>query len=144
VKKRSPLGAVHGLALETAFLLGPAIVYLVVVDVAGEGAFLRQGWKTDVLLVGGGFVTTVPLLLFAAAAQRIPLSLIGLIQYIAPTIQFLIGVFVFREPFTKTQLVGFSMVWISLGLLALDGAMAHRARLPQKGAENRGPVRSSD
>jgi chloramphenicol-sensitive protein RarD len=132
VKKWSPLGAVHGLALETAFLLPPALLYLAFLNASNSGAFLRMGWKTDLLLIGGGVITTLPLLLFAAAARSIPLSLIGLFQYIAPTIQFVIGVFVFKEPFTRTQLTGFIIVWLALTLLVFEGAIvAHRARLAQ-------------
>ena len=69
-------------------------------------------------------MTTVPLLLFATAAQRIPLSTLGVLQYISPTIQFLIGVFVYREPFTRGQLAGFGLVWAALLLFALEAAAA--------------------
>jgi chloramphenicol-sensitive protein RarD len=126
VKKTAPLGAVHGLALETLFLLAPAVAYLIFLEDGGRGAFLHMGILTDVLLAGCGLVTTVPLLLFAAAAQRIPLSRIGLFQYMAPTLQFLLGVLVYKEPFTSSQFIGFAIVWAALALSALEGVLARR------------------
>lgn len=128
VKKVAPLGATQGVALETLLLVAPAIVYLVFEDTQGRGAFLHGNLTADVLMAGSGVVTTVPLLLFAAAARRIPLSMIGLFQYMAPTLQFLIGVFVFHEPFTKQRLIGFSMVWFALALSAGENALALRAQ----------------
>jgi chloramphenicol-sensitive protein RarD len=133
VKKTAPLGAVPGLALETALLFLPATVYLIYLENEGRGAFLHQGMTTDILLVGAGLVTTLPLLLFASAAQRIPLSLIGLLQYMAPTLQFLLGVFVYREPFSSSQLVGFTIVWIALAFSALEGVWAARVRVEAAG-----------
>jgi chloramphenicol-sensitive protein RarD len=121
LKKRGPLPALEGLALETSILLLPAVIYLVVADRQGVGAFLRAGAWVDTLLILGGPVTLVPLLLFGAAVQRVRLSVIGITQYIAPTIQFLLGVFVMREPFTRTQLVGFVIVWIALAVYVVDG-----------------------
>ena len=120
VKKMAPLGAAHGLALETGILLLPAVAYLFYEGQAGRGAFLHSGVTRDLLMIGAGPVTTIPLLLFAAAARRIPLSMMGLFQYIAPTLQFLIGVFLYREPFTRSRLIGFSMVWLALLLSALE------------------------
>jgi chloramphenicol-sensitive protein RarD len=121
VKKAATLPSLDGLALETAVLLVPAGPYLVALHVIGTGAFLRSRPGTDLLLVAGGVVTVVPLLLFATAVRRIPLSVVGILQYIAPTIQFLLGVFAFREPFTRTQLIGFGLVWAGLVIFALDG-----------------------
>jgi chloramphenicol-sensitive protein RarD len=127
VKKMAPLGAVHGLALETGILLLPALGYLFYESQAGRGAFFHSGTTVDLLMIGAGPVTTIPLLLFAAAARRIPLSMIGLFQYIAPTLQFLIGVFLFHEPFTRSRFIGFSMVWLGLLLSALESLARHRA-----------------
>ena len=128
VKKTAPLGAIHGLALETALLFLPAAAYLVYLEQVGRGAFLHGSPITDALLIGAGLVTTLPLLLFASAAQRIPLSLIGLLQYMAPTLQFLLGVFLYHEPFSSNQLVGFTIVWIALAFSAVEGVWA-RTRL---------------
>jgi chloramphenicol-sensitive protein RarD len=127
VKKMAPLGAVHGLALETGILLLPALAYLFYESQSGRGAFLHSGTAVDFLMIGAGPVTTIPLLFFAAAARRIPLSMIGLFQYIAPTLQFLIGVFLFHEPFTRSRFIGFSMVWLGLLLSALESLTRHRA-----------------
>jgi chloramphenicol-sensitive protein RarD len=126
VKKKAPLGSVFGLALETAILVPLAIGYLAYTDRAGQGALFHQGAWSDALLIGAGAVTTIPLLLFAFAVQRIPLSLMGILQYIAPTMQFLLGVLLYREPFTRTQFVGFALVWIALLVLGIEGFMARR------------------
>lgn len=120
VKKKAPLGAFEGLTLETGLLLLPALLWLGWSEHAGVGAFLHAGIGSDLMLAGAGLVTTAPLVLFAAAAHRIPLSMIGILQYIAPTIQFLIGVFVYHEPFSRNQLTGFGMVWIAVLLFWLE------------------------
>lgn len=126
VKKKAPLGAFEGLTLETGLLLLPAMVWLGVSAADGTGVFLRVGAKTDLLLLGAGIVTTAPLVMFAAAAQRIPLSMIGILQYIAPTIQFLLGVFLYGEAFTSTQLIGFGAVWTSVALFLTERWWAAR------------------
>lgn len=120
VKKRAPLGAFEGLTLETALLLPPALCWLGWSELQGAGVFLHAGTGSDLLLLGAGVVTTAPLAMFAGAAQRIPLSMIGILQYIAPTIQFLLGVFMYREPFSHTQFTGFSMVWIAVLLFLFE------------------------
>jgi chloramphenicol-sensitive protein RarD len=124
LKKMAPLGAVHGLALETSILLVPALVYLSIEHSNGRGAFIHGGPTVDLLIIGAGPVTTIPLLFFAAASRRIPLSMMGLFQYIAPTMQFLIGVFLFHEPFTRSRFIGFALVWVALLLSAVEG-VAH-------------------
>ena len=96
-KKKAPLDPLDGLTLETALLAPLAIVYLVILHRSGDGAFLRTGAASDALMIGGGLVTTVPLLLFAAAVRSVPLSVIGILQYIGPTMQFILGVFVYRR-----------------------------------------------
>jgi chloramphenicol-sensitive protein RarD len=110
VKKVAPLNSLFGLTLETGILFIPAVAYLVFMEADGQGA----GLAPDLLMLGAGVVTTIPLLLFASAARSIPLSLMGLLQYIAPTIQFLLGVLVYKEPFTFVQFIGFGIVWIAL------------------------------
>jgi chloramphenicol-sensitive protein RarD len=120
VKKKAALPSLEGLALETAVLVLPALIYLAAIDRGGAGAFLHSGVATDGLLAAGGVVTVVPLLLFATAVRRVPLSVIGILQYIAPTIQFLLGVYAFHEPFTRTQLAGFGLVWVGLVVFTLD------------------------
>ena len=127
VKKIAPLNSLYGLMMETGILLLPALLFLSVSDYSGAGIFLHAGKLTDVLLVGAGLTTTLPLLLFASAAQKIPLSLIGILQYISPTLQFLLGVFVYGEPFSFLQFIGYSIVWAALIIFGLEGYAAYRA-----------------
>ena len=77
-------------------------------------------------MIGAGLVTTVPLLMFASAARSIPLWVVGLLQYIAPTIQFLLGVFVYKEPFSHDQLIGFGIVWFALSIFLVENYLASR------------------
>jgi chloramphenicol-sensitive protein RarD len=121
LKKTAPLGAIHGLAIESALLFLPALLYLLYADGTGQGAFVRAGAATSLLMTAAGPVTTIPLLLFAAGVTRIPLSVMGMLQYMTPTIQFLIGIYVYDEPFSGAQLVGFSCVWAALAVFALEG-----------------------
>ena len=94
VKKLAPLGSFYGLTLETGILFPAALIYLALVQIYGNGVFLRDSMQVDLLLVGAGVVSTIPLLMFASAAREISLTMLGIIQYISPTLQFLIGVFV--------------------------------------------------
>ncbi|MBE0682249.1 MAG: EamA family transporter RarD [Anaerolineales bacterium] len=126
VKKLSPLGSVYGLTLETGIVFPMALVYLAVVQSNGSGAFLHEGLTVDLLLIGAGIVTTIPLLMFASAAKQIPLNMIGVLQYFAPTIQFLIGVFLYKEPFDTSHLIGFSIVWLALIIFWVENIIAHR------------------
>jgi len=126
VKKLAPLNSLYGLTLETSLLFLPALALLGFSEIAGSGAFLHSGIASDALLIAGGLVTTVPLLLFASAARRIPLSMVGVLQYIAPTLQLLIGVLVFREPFSQNQFIGFGIVWTALIIFGLEGFLNHR------------------
>lgn len=127
VKKRAPLGSVQGLTLETTLLAGPALAVLLWSEHAGEGAFLHAAPSTTALLLAAGAVTTTPLLMFATAAQRIPMLWIGILQYIAPSLQLAIGVLVYHEAFDQDRVVGFSMVWAALLVFAVEGIHAHRS-----------------
>jgi chloramphenicol-sensitive protein RarD len=126
VKKLAPLGSLYGLTLETALVFPIALVYLAFVQSSGTGAFLYHGALTDILLIGTGAVTSIPLLMFASAARQIPLSMIGVLQYIAPTLQFLIGVFLYHEPFDQSRLVGFGLVWLALVIFWVENYLASR------------------
>ena len=126
VKKISPLGSLYGLTLETGLVFLPALGYLIYTQSTGQGSFGHTGIGSDLLLIGAGAVTTIPLLMFASAARRIPLTMVGIMQYIAPTLQFLLGVFVYNEAFTTTKLIGFSMVWIALLVFWMEGVLARR------------------
>jgi chloramphenicol-sensitive protein RarD len=126
VKKIAPLNSLYGLMMETGILLLPALSFLVLSDFFGSGVFLHAGLLSDVLLAGAGLTTTIPLLMFASAAQKIPLSLIGILQYISPTLQFLLGVFVYREPFSFLQFIGYSIVWAALIIFGVEEYAAYR------------------
>jgi chloramphenicol-sensitive protein RarD len=130
LKKSVPVGAVTSLAVETLVLLPAALVGLAVFEASGDAAFLHGSGGRDVLLVSLGVVTAVPLLLFGSAARRIPLSLLGLLQYLTPTLQLLCGVLVFDEPMPPERLAGFVLVWVALTLLAVD-ALSSRRRAPE-------------
>lgn len=127
VKKLAPLGSMQGLALETGMLAVPAIAVVLLSPPGPGGAFLHISPSVDLLLVGTGVVTSIPLLLFASASRRIPLVWVGVLQYIQPTIQFLLGVLVFHEAMSPQRLVGFGAVWAALAVFAVEGWVAHRA-----------------
>jgi len=128
VKKAAPLGPVQGMTLETGFLFLLAAGWLIYTQATGEGAFLHTGLAADLLMAGAGIVTTIPLLMFAFAAQSIPLSMVGILQYLAPTLQLLIGVFVFKESLSVERLIGFIIIWTALLIYALEGWLAARKR----------------
>jgi chloramphenicol-sensitive protein RarD len=120
LKKTAGVGAVAGLAVETAVLLPVAAAYVAVLGVSGAGTFGSGGAGHAVLLALSGLVTAVPLLLFGVAASRIPLTTLGLLQYLAPTIQFVLGVTLFDEPLPLAKLLGFVLVWAGLALFTAD------------------------
>jgi chloramphenicol-sensitive protein RarD len=126
VKKLAPLSSLHGLALETGILVIPAMLYLVFAQAQGTGAFLHTGLPSDLLMIGAGIATTIPLIFFASAARQIPLTMMGLLQYVAPTIQFMLGVFLYKEPFDHAHLIGFGLVWIALVIFWIENYLAHR------------------
>lgn len=111
-KKKAPLPSVSGLLVETSLLSGPAIGYLVWIHSQGGGAFsFSLDSRTDWLLMTGGLVTVMPLLLFATACRNAPLTTIGMLQYVGPTLQFLVGTVILSEPLGNWRLVGFVFVW---------------------------------
>jgi chloramphenicol-sensitive protein RarD len=126
-KKLAPLSPVFGLALETGILFLPAVLYLGWSQARGDAAFLHSGLTVDLLMIGAGLVTTVPLLMFASAAKQIPLTMIGILQYLAPTIQFLIGVFLYGEMFDLSRLAGFAIIWLALVIFWVENYLAHRS-----------------
>lgn len=128
IKKYVGVGAVESLAVETAVLFTPALGYLVVLELSGGGTFFDEGPSHAALLATGGIVTAVPLLAFGAAANRVPLSLLGLLQYLAPVLQFSCGVLVFGEQMPPVRWFGFAVVWVALAVLTVDGLRAARRR----------------
>jgi chloramphenicol-sensitive protein RarD len=135
VKKQAPLGPVQGLTLETGLLALPALAVLVGSELHGDGAFLHASPLVTALLFGAGAVTTIPLLMFATAAQSIPLLWIGLLQYIAPTLQLAIGVLVYGEPFSGDRVIGFALVWAALAVFAVEGVLQSRVGRMQSRAD---------
>ena len=120
IRKVAPVGSVEGLTVETLLLTIPGLIYLIYLEKTGNGSFLHSGLQIDLLLIGTGPITAVPLLLFTAGARRIPLSTVGLLQYIAPSGMFLLAVFIYREPFTAAQVWTFVMIWTALGIYSAD------------------------
>jgi chloramphenicol-sensitive protein RarD len=131
LRKTAALGPLEGLSLETMVLFPLAAAYVVWLTVHGENAFINTGSNiTRVLLMAAGPITAIPLLLFASGARQIPLSVLGLLQYLSPTLQFLLGVWIFHEAFTAERLVGFALIWLALALFAAEGLL--RKPIPAK------------
>lgn len=116
LRKTAQLNSLEGLTFETSFLFLPALVYLLYLGFTGQAIFGHTAPTTTFLLVLTGIFTAFPLLLFAAGARRIPFSLVGILQYIAPTIQFLLGIYLYGEPFSLNKLVGFGLIWLALAV----------------------------
>ncbi|MFC4011011.1 EamA family transporter RarD [Nonomuraea purpurea] len=127
VKKQANVAATESLAVETLVLLLPALGYLLFLQGTGTATFAHEGAWHAVLLVGAGIVTAVPLLCFGAAAIRVPLSTMGLLQYIAPILQFACGVLVAKEVMPPSRWIGFSIVWVALAIFTFDGFRTARA-----------------
>ncbi len=132
IRKLAAVDSVVGMGVESAYLFVPALVALLFIELRGEGGFgAGYGLWADALLVFSGILTALPLVGFAYAVRRIPLSTVGLMQYVAPTLQLLIGVFVFHETFDRDRAIGFGFIWIALAIFAADGAVrARRASRP--------------
>jgi chloramphenicol-sensitive protein RarD len=128
VKKNAPLGALHGLMLETCILLPAALLYLAYCHFSGQGSFISSGTTSTFLMVVSGLVSMSPLLLFSFAAQRLPLSRLGILQYITPTLQLLLGILVYHEPFNHSSLIGFGVVWAALLIFGIDGLRTRSSR----------------
>ena len=116
LRKITTVPPLEGLCLETTILFLPALLVLLVLEVRGDSAFLHAPASITVLLAGSGVVTSVPLLLFCYAAQKIPLYLVGILQYLAPTISLFVGVYVYHEPFSPERMVGFAIIWLALAI----------------------------
>ena len=132
VKKQAPLNPEHGLTLETSMLALPAFAFLALMDYNGLGAWGHRDFATTAFLTGGGLVTTIPLLLFAAAMPTLRLSTAGILQYVMPTLQFLSGVLVYGEPFTPSQRIGFGAVWAGCLLFAIDVSARREPSAPRR------------
>ncbi|MGY1770420.1 EamA family transporter RarD [Blastococcus sp. SYSU D00813] len=127
MKKLVRVEAAPGLFVETAIVLVPAAAFLVVLHARGEGTAGSEGVGHALLLLSSGIATAIPLLLFAAATRRVPLSTVGLLQYVTPLMQLALGVFVFHEPMPPARLAGFVIVWVALAVFSLDSLRHARA-----------------
>lgn len=119
LRKLAPVGAVTALTVETGLLLPFALAYLGLARARGTLAFLAGGFRLDLLLVLVGPITAIPLLFFAGAARRLPLSTLGFLQYVSPTLQFLVAVALYREPFSAARGVAFACIWTALAIFAV-------------------------
>ncbi|MBU8879734.1 EamA family transporter RarD [Bacillus sp. FJAT-29790] len=119
-KKLIKVDSSIGLTLETFAVTPVAFIYMINLFTSGKQSFLSISLGTDLLLIGAGAATAIPLLYFAKGAQRIPLSMLGFLQYIAPTIMLILGVFIYHEPFSKTNLLAFFFIWLALTLYSIS------------------------
>jgi chloramphenicol-sensitive protein RarD len=128
-KKKADAGAVESLIVETAIIAPFALAYVALLVGNGTSTFGGNGAAHVVLLVGTGIVTVIPLLCFGGAATRIPLSTLGLLQYLTPTMQFLLGILVFREPMPAARWAGFALIWLALVIFTVDSLRNRRRQL---------------
>ena len=126
IRKKTEIDATSALTVETFYMSFPALAYLIITFVQGNNALSDFDWPTALLLAFGGVVTALPLLWFGKAAERIPLSTMGFIQYLSPSLQLLIGVSVFGEPFTTSHVICFSCIWIGLIIFSVDAVIRSR------------------
>jgi len=134
IRKIIAVDSVGGLAVESLYLLVPALAVLGWIEANGQGGFFGGWWPwQDALLVMSGVLTALPLIGFAYAVRRVPLSTVGLLQYTAPTLQFLIGVLVFDEVFDRDRAIGFALIWVALVMFAGEGLLRSR-RVPPAAA----------
>lgn len=131
LRKTATLGALDGLSIETLIILPAALGFLFIPGSGSSHSVGGASLTTTLLLIAAGPVTAIPLLLFAIGARRIPLSVLGILQYIGPTIQFLLGVWLYHEPFGGNKLIGFCIIWSALALYSAEGLW--RAKLSKAG-----------
>lgn len=128
MKKTIPLDAVRGLTIETLFIVPFALIYYIYLFVTNQAIMFHSDLQTDLLLVLTGLATAVPLVLFAKGAQRIPLYMIGFLQYIAPTSMLFLGVIIYGETFNAIDFLSFSLIWLALILFTVSKVMEARTR----------------
>jgi chloramphenicol-sensitive protein RarD len=121
LRKITPVPPLEGLCLETAILFVPALLFLLFLEARGGGAFLHAPASIKLLLAGSGIATSVPLLSFCYAAHKIPLYLLGLLQYLAPTISLCVGIYLYQESFPPERMAGFAIIWMALAIFVWDG-----------------------
>jgi chloramphenicol-sensitive protein RarD len=135
IRTIAPVDALEGLAIETAILAPISLAWILWLQHLGQGGFAAFTPTIDLLLIVGGAVTAIPLLMFNAAAKRLPYSTLGFLQYIAPSLQFLLAVLAFGEPFTRAHALCFAAIWAALAIFAVEGFRLGRARMRAIAAE---------
>ncbi len=128
LRKVGKLDSMDGLFVEMLFLFLPAMLYVIYLEKSGQAVFAHTAFSGNALLILSGAVTMLPLLFFTYAAKRVKLATLGLLQYLAPTLQFLIGIFVYNEVFTLREFIGFSFLWAALALYSYDLLRKNAAR----------------
>ncbi|WP_068276012.1 EamA family transporter RarD [Aldersonia kunmingensis] len=138
IKKVVPLDPLRSLTAEGIVAVPFALGYMVFLGIAGTGAFITDGFGTTMLLIGCGPVTTIPLLLFGAAAQRVPLSTMGLLQYLTPALQMAYGITIGHESMPASRWIGFALIWAALAVFSTDALIRSRrtARVKRADVEN--------
>lgn len=144
MKKKAGVATIPSLGLETAVLFLPALAYALILELDGDATFGHTGWIPGLLLASAGLVTAVPLLLFGAAAVRIPLTTLGPLQYVTPTLQFLLAVIVFHEPVPPLRLAGLVLVWIALAISTVDTLRVARGMVTSPAGERVSPLAGRD
>jgi chloramphenicol-sensitive protein RarD len=130
LKKMATLPSLEGFFLETTVLAIPLTLYLLLLAARGQGSFGHSDWQTTMLLLLAGPVTAIPLIMFSAGAKLVPMTLLGLLQYISPSISFILSIVLFHEPLSQTRLVGFSFIWLALAVFTLESTIEHRRLQP--------------
>ncbi|MEE8215693.1 MAG: EamA family transporter RarD [Acidiferrobacterales bacterium] len=137
LRKKAGMDAILGLTVETLLLVPAALLFLGWLAFQGSAAFAHAGAKTDVLLIFAGVITAVPLVCFLRAARRLQLTTVGLMQYLAPTLNLLLAVLAYYEPFTTAHLITFVCIWIALAIYSFDAFFArHRERAAHSANSN--------
>ena len=126
VRKKIDVDPFVGLTVETLILMPMAIGYLIVLQSSGEGVFLKLSARLDILLVLSGAVTAFPLIVFAAAAKRLTLTALGLFQYIAPSVSFLLAILLYDEDFGVTEIVTFTLIWLALAIFCINSLNSYK------------------
>ncbi len=129
LRKTAKTGSMDGLLFETAILTPIAIFYVIILSLRGSGAFLTTGLRTDVLFIGAGLISALPLLLFTHGARRIQYSTVGFLQYIAPTGQLLVGVLLYKELFTRIHAISFGLVWMAIIIYSISSFLHYRKQV---------------
>ncbi|MES9902322.1 MAG: EamA family transporter RarD [Sedimenticola sp.] len=128
LRKIAAVDPVHGLTVETLLMLPFALIFLFWLNSTGAMSFIHSGTTMDILLIAAGLVTAIPLIYFAAATNHLSLTVLGLFQYLAPSIGFLLAIFLYHEPFGAAQAVTFSTIWFALALFSLEGWRSRRRK----------------